>query len=75
MGPLPPSIEREFESTNHGLVGGIEYMAGGTGFHLMIGTRALVGRRKKQNLSGEEGKENLSRRRGVLDNADLVIHG
>jgi len=53
----------------------IEYMAGGTGFHLMIGTRALVGRRKKQNLSGEEGKENLSRRRGVLDNADLVIHG
>jgi hypothetical protein len=50
-------------------------MAGGTGFHLMIGTRALVGRRKKQNLSGEEGKENLSRRQRVLDNADLVIHG
>jgi len=76
MSPLPPSTAREFESTNHGLVGGIEYMAGGTGFP-PDDWNASLGRRKEKTKTflGKKEKKNLSRRRGVLDNADLVIHG
>jgi hypothetical protein len=84
MGALPPSGAREFEELIMVPHGGIEYMAGGTSFHPTIGSEPWSAKGKatatpKAKPPGEEEKANQPHpsppRRGVLDNADLVIHG
>jgi len=57
MGALPPSEAREFEELIMVPRGGIEYMAGGTGFHPTIGERALVGKSKSNTKSKNAGEE------------------
>jgi hypothetical protein len=63
MGSLPPSVAREFEELIMVPRGGIEYMAGGTGSHPMIGMRVLVddsNSNTKSKSPGEEEKQNLT---------------
>jgi hypothetical protein len=58
---FPASLgSEEFEELIMVPRGGIEYMAGGTGFHTTIGQRALVGKSKsksKNKSAGEEEKQ------------------
>ncbi len=56
MGTLPPLRAREFEELITVPRGGMEYMAGGTGFHPTIGQRALVGKSKSNSKSNTKSK-------------------